>query len=95
MCTATKTLAPYGSWPAHWRRNSPIWRRAYANSHLRVRSALADRLAVTGRLPPCDPELAAQHFPSLLTDPLEYRSDPDADTVADTALDVSPCAYGQ
>ncbi|MFJ9495270.1 TetR/AcrR family transcriptional regulator [Streptomyces sp. NPDC101224] len=61
---------------------------------LRVRSALADRLArlaLAGRLRPCDPEVAAEHFLSLLTGPLEYR--PDADP--DTAMDVFLRAYGR
>jgi AcrR family transcriptional regulator len=43
----------------------------------RPRAALADRLArlsLTGRLRPCDPEQAAEHFLALLTGPLEYRS---------------------
>jgi TetR/AcrR family transcriptional regulator, mexJK operon transcriptional repressor len=64
---------------------------------LRIRSALADRLArlaLTGRLRPCDPELAAEHFLSLLTGPLEYRPDAPLDTVADTATDVFLRAYG-
>lgn len=65
---------------------------------LRLRSALADRLArlaLTGRLRPCDPELAAEHFLSLLTGPLAYRPDADPDTVADSAVDVFLRAYGQ
>ncbi|MGW3644744.1 TetR/AcrR family transcriptional regulator [Streptomyces sp. NPDC000878] len=64
---------------------------------LRVRSALADRLArlaLAGRLRPCDPELAAEHFLSLLTGPLEYRPDATSDTDAATATDVFLRAYG-
>ena len=65
---------------------------------LRVRSALADRLArlaLAGRLRPCDPELAAEHFLSLLTGPLEYRPTAAPDSVADTAIDVFLRAYGK
>jgi len=65
---------------------------------LRVRSALADRLArlaLAGRLRPCDPELAAEHFLSLLTGPLEYRPAAAPDSVADTAIDVFLRAYGK
>jgi len=65
---------------------------------LRVHSALADRLArlaLAGRLRPCDPELAAEHFLSLLTGPLEYRPDATSDTDADTATDVFLRAYGK
>ncbi|MFG3114194.1 TetR/AcrR family transcriptional regulator C-terminal domain-containing protein [Streptomyces sp. NPDC048197] len=43
----------------------------------RPRAALADRLArlsLAGRLRPCDPEQAAEHFLALLTGPLESRS---------------------
>ncbi|MFC7815221.1 TetR/AcrR family transcriptional regulator [Streptomyces sp. NPDC057367] len=65
---------------------------------LKVCSALADRLArlaLAGRLRPCDPELAAEHFLSLLTGPLEYRPDAAPDTVADTAMNVFLRAYGK
>ncbi|MFD8549977.1 TetR/AcrR family transcriptional regulator C-terminal domain-containing protein [Streptomyces sp. NPDC059649] len=65
---------------------------------LRVRSALADRLTrliLTRRLRASDPELAAEHFLSLLTGPPEYRPDADPDTVADTATDVFLRAYGR
>ncbi|MEE1823970.1 TetR/AcrR family transcriptional regulator [Streptomyces sp. BE20] len=65
---------------------------------LRIRSALADRLArltLVGRLRPCDPELAAEHFLVLLTGPMEYRPDADTDTVADAAVDVFLSAYVQ
>ncbi|MEU3899448.1 TetR/AcrR family transcriptional regulator C-terminal domain-containing protein [Streptomyces sp. NPDC045251] len=65
---------------------------------LRVCSALADRLgrlALAGRLRPCDPELAAEHFLSLLTGPLDYRPDAAPDTVADTATDAFLRAYGK
>ncbi|MFF8387109.1 TetR/AcrR family transcriptional regulator [Streptomyces kanasensis] len=65
---------------------------------LQVRSALADRLArlaLAGRLRACDPELAAEHFLSLLTGPLEYRPDAAPDTGADSAVDVFLRAYGK
>ncbi|WP_030781510.1 TetR/AcrR family transcriptional regulator [Streptomyces sp. NRRL S-920] len=65
---------------------------------LRVRSALADRLArlaLAGRLRPCDPEVAAEHFLSLLAGPLEYRPDADPDTVAVQATEVFLRAYGK
>ncbi|MFD3530037.1 TetR/AcrR family transcriptional regulator [Streptomyces sp. NPDC058664] len=64
---------------------------------LRVRSALADRLArmaLDGRLGGCDPELAAEHFLSLVTGSLEYRSDAAPETVAVPAVDVFLRAYG-
>ncbi|WEV26741.1 TetR/AcrR family transcriptional regulator [Streptomyces sp. 71268] len=64
---------------------------------LRVRSALADRLArlaLAGHLRASDPELAAEHFLSLLTGPLEYRPTADPDTVAASAVDVFLRAYG-
>ncbi|WP_380279093.1 TetR/AcrR family transcriptional regulator [Kitasatospora purpeofusca] len=65
---------------------------------LRIRSALADRLArlaLAGRLRPCEPELAAEHFLALLTGPLEYRPDADPDAVADAAAEVFLRAYGE
>jgi AcrR family transcriptional regulator len=65
---------------------------------LRERSALADRLArlvLDGRLRECDPELAAEHFLSLITGSLEYRSDAAPDAVADPAVDVFLRAYGK
>ncbi|AQU70088.1 TetR/AcrR family transcriptional regulator [Streptomyces niveus] len=65
---------------------------------LRVRSALADRLArlaLDGHLRRCDPELAAEHFLSLITGSLEYRPGAAPDTVADTAVDVFLRAYGK
>ncbi|OKJ02965.1 TetR/AcrR family transcriptional regulator [Kitasatospora sp. CB01950] len=64
---------------------------------LRIRSALADRLArlaLAGRLRPCDPELAAEHLLALLTGPLEYRPDADPATIADAAVEVFLRAYG-
>ncbi|MGW5348939.1 TetR/AcrR family transcriptional regulator [Streptomyces sp. NPDC004031] len=64
---------------------------------LRIRSALADRLArlaLVGRLRPCDPELAAEHLLALLTGPLEYRPDADPDAIADAAVEVFLRAYG-
>ncbi|GAA4660635.1 hypothetical protein GCM10023324_08090 [Streptomyces youssoufiensis] len=64
---------------------------------LRVRSALADRLArlpLAGHLRASDPELAAEHFLPLLTGPLEYRPTADPDTVAASAVDVFLRAYG-
>ncbi|MGA4846910.1 TetR/AcrR family transcriptional regulator [Streptomyces sp. G5(2025)] len=72
--------------------------RVRERTALRVRSALADRLArlaLAGRLRPCDPEVAAEHFLSLLTGPLEYRPDADPDTVAAHATDVFLQAYGK
>ncbi|MBW5421111.1 TetR family transcriptional regulator [Streptomyces sp. BG9H] len=69
-----------------------------ARTTLRVCSALADRLArlaLAGRLRPCDPEVAAEHFLSLLTGPLEYRPDADPDTVAAQATEVFLRAYGK
>ncbi|MFF2662310.1 TetR/AcrR family transcriptional regulator C-terminal domain-containing protein [Kitasatospora sp. NPDC058032] len=64
---------------------------------LRLRSALADRLArlvLTGRLRACDPETAAEHFLALLTGPLEYRPDADPEAVAEAAVEVFLRAYG-
>ncbi|NNN29311.1 TetR/AcrR family transcriptional regulator [Streptomyces sp. S3(2020)] len=64
---------------------------------LQVRCALADRLArlvLAGRLRPCDPELAAEHFLVLLTGPLEYRPDAAPDTLGDAAVDIFLRAYG-
>ncbi|MFB7477214.1 TetR/AcrR family transcriptional regulator [Kitasatospora sp. NPDC056184] len=64
---------------------------------LRIRSALADRLArlaLAGRLRPCEPEPAAEHFLALLTGPLEYRPDADPDALAEAAVDVFLRAYG-
>ncbi|GAB7028855.1 TetR/AcrR family transcriptional regulator C-terminal domain-containing protein [Streptomyces sp. NPDC021749] len=43
----------------------------------------------------CDPELAAEHFLSLLTGAVEYRPDAEPDTVADTAVEVFLRAYGK
>lgn len=71
----------------------------------RPRAALADRLArlsLAGRLRPCDPEQAAEHFFALLTGPLESRSRlgtrrvPAAElrVIADAAVDVFLRAYG-
>lgn len=71
----------------------------------RPRAALADRLArlsLAGRLRPCDPEQAAEHFFALLTGPLESRSRlgtrrvPAAElrSIADAAVDAFLRAYG-
>ncbi|WP_030677634.1 TetR/AcrR family transcriptional regulator [Streptomyces cellulosae] len=71
----------------------------------RPRAALADRLArlsLAGRLRPCDPEQAAEHFFALLTGPLESRSRlgtrsvPAAELrgMADAAVDAFLRAYG-
>ncbi|EFL28812.1 TetR family transcriptional regulator [Streptomyces himastatinicus ATCC 53653] len=71
----------------------------------RPHAALADRLArlsLSGRLRPCDPEQAAEHFLALLTGPLEVRSRlgtrrvPAAELrgVADAAVDAFLRAYG-
>ncbi|GAA2359450.1 TetR/AcrR family transcriptional regulator [Streptomyces violaceusniger] len=71
----------------------------------RPRAALADRLArlsLAGRLRPCDPEQAAEHFFALLTGPLESRSRlgtrrvPAAElrVIADAAVDTFLRAYG-
>ncbi|GAA1387790.1 TetR/AcrR family transcriptional regulator [Kitasatospora putterlickiae] len=64
---------------------------------LRIRSALADRLArlvLAGRLRPCEPELAAEHFLALLTGPLVYRPDAEPDALARAAAEVFLRAYG-
>jgi hypothetical protein len=61
---------------------------------LQVRSALADRLALDGRLSRCGPELAAEHFLSLITGSLVYRSGAALDSVAGPAVDVFLRAYG-
>ncbi|MDQ0605394.1 TetR/AcrR family transcriptional repressor of mexJK operon [Streptomyces canus] len=71
----------------------------------RPHAALADRLArlsLAGRLRPCDPEQAAEHFFALLTGPLESRSRlgtrrvPAAELrgMADAAVDAFLRAYG-
>ncbi|MET8628104.1 TetR/AcrR family transcriptional regulator [Kitasatospora sp. NPDC004669] len=63
---------------------------------LRVRAALADRLArlaLAGRLRPCDPDQAAEHLLSLLTGPLDYRPDADPGPLAQAAVDVFVRAY--
>lgn len=65
---------------------------------LRLRSALADRLArlvLAGHLRSCDPEPAAENFLALLTGPLQYRPDADPDTLAADAVDVFLRAYGR
>ncbi|MFJ9448089.1 TetR/AcrR family transcriptional regulator [Kitasatospora sp. NPDC101235] len=64
---------------------------------LRVRSALADRLArlaLSGQLRTCDPDQAAEHLLSLLTGPLDYRPDADPGPLVSTAVDVFLRAYG-
>ncbi|MFH8383892.1 TetR/AcrR family transcriptional regulator [Kitasatospora sp. NPDC018058] len=64
---------------------------------LRVRAALADRLArltLAGRLRACDPDQAAEHLLSLLTGPLDYRPDADPEPLAEAAVEVFLRAYG-
>ncbi|WP_083903720.1 TetR/AcrR family transcriptional regulator [Nocardia cerradoensis] len=72
---------------------------------LRLAQTLADRfarLALSGVLRRCDPELAAEHFLALLTGPLEARSrlgtravEPaELDEIADAAADAFLRAYG-
>jgi AcrR family transcriptional regulator len=64
---------------------------------LRVRGALADRLArlaLAGHLRACDVDQAAEHLLSLLTGPLDYRPDADPGPLADAAVDVFLRAYG-
>ena len=63
---------------------------------LQVRSAFADRLprlAFDGRQSRGDPELAAEHFLSLITGSLEYRPGAALDSVAGPAVDVFLRAY--
>lgn len=71
----------------------------------RLTEALADRLArlaLAGRLRPCEPTLAAQQFLALLTGPLEARSRlgtrkvtaAETRAVADAAVDTFLRAYG-
>ncbi|GAB4583492.1 TetR/AcrR family transcriptional regulator [Nocardia sp. IFM 10818] len=71
---------------------------------IRLREALADRLArlaLAGRLRPCDPETAAEQYLALLTGPLETRSRlgarriPAAElrAIADAATDTFLRAY--
>ncbi|MEU6379197.1 TetR/AcrR family transcriptional regulator [Streptomyces sp. NPDC046909] len=71
----------------------------------RPRAALADRLArlsLAGRLRPCDPEQAAEHFFALLTGPLESRSRlgtrrvaaAELRVIADAGVDAFLRAYG-
>ncbi|KUJ66884.1 TetR family transcriptional regulator [Streptomyces albus subsp. albus] len=71
----------------------------------RPRAALADRLArlsLAGRLRPCDPEQAAEHFLALLSGPLEARSalgtrrvaPAELRGLADAAVDTFLRAYG-
>lgn len=71
----------------------------------RPRMALADRfarLSLDGRLRPCEPEQAAEHFIALLTGPLEFRSrlgtrrvpTPELRGMADAAVDAFLRAYG-
>ncbi|MFE9743032.1 TetR/AcrR family transcriptional regulator C-terminal domain-containing protein [Streptomyces sp. NPDC006477] len=58
---------------------------------LRERSALADRparLILDGCLRQCDPDLAAEHFLSLINGSLEYHPGGAPDTVADLAVDA-------
>lgn len=63
---------------------------------LRVRTALADRLArlaLAGHLRPCDPDRAAEHLLSLLAGPLDFRPDADPVALVDDAVDVFLRAY--
>ncbi|GAA2301280.1 TetR/AcrR family transcriptional regulator [Streptomyces kunmingensis] len=72
---------------------------------LRISEALADRLSrltVSGRLRPCDPELAAEQLLALITGPLEVRSrlgtrrigPAELRELADAAVDTFLHAYG-
>ncbi|MFF8814153.1 TetR/AcrR family transcriptional regulator [Streptomyces pactum] len=72
---------------------------------LRPHAALADRLArlsLAGRLRPCDPDQAAEHFLALLTAPVETRTglgarrvpDTELHDLADAAVDTFWRAYG-
>ncbi|MFB9523635.1 TetR/AcrR family transcriptional regulator [Streptomyces cremeus] len=72
--------------------------RVRERTTLRVRSALADRLArlvLDGRLDRCDPELAAEHLLSLVAGSLEYRPGAAPETVAGPTVDIFLRAYGQ
>ncbi|WP_040717480.1 TetR/AcrR family transcriptional regulator [Nocardia veterana] len=71
----------------------------------RLAEALADRfarLALRGRLRPCDPERAAEQFLALLTGPLESRTRfgtreiaaTELDAIAESAADTFLRAYG-
>ncbi|WP_406456038.1 TetR/AcrR family transcriptional regulator [Streptomyces sp. NBC_00876] len=78
-----------------------VWGRGAS----RLKEALADRLArlaLSGRLRPCDPAEAAEHFLALLTGPMEARSQlgtravPEAEIrqVAHSAVRTFLQAYG-
>ncbi|MGN5636821.1 TetR/AcrR family transcriptional regulator [Streptomyces sp. AC154] len=78
-----------------------VWGRGAS----RLKEALADRLArlaLSGRLRPCDPAEAAEHFLALLTGPMEARSQlgtravPEAEIrqVAQSAVRTFLQAYG-
>jgi hypothetical protein len=71
----------------------------------KLSEALADRLArlsLAGRLRPCDPGMAAEHFLALLTGPMEARSRlgtrkvsaAETRAISDAAVDVFLSAYG-
>ncbi|WP_327185171.1 TetR/AcrR family transcriptional regulator [Streptomyces sp. NBC_01334] len=76
-----------------------------SRTSVRLAEALADRLArlaLAGRLRPCDPGVAAEHYLALLTAPLETRtrlgtrgvSAAETRAVAEAAVDTFMRAYG-